>query len=108
MGHDLERLSRLLDDLAAERDVAERAALSAAEVELAETAAFLKAVVAARRLPSDAFVRRLGAPLAAARQHADQAGSRPTGRAGEASGARGTAQGDSTTPSPEGTAPHHT
>ena len=41
MRHDLERLNRLLDDLAAERDVAERAALSAADVELAETAAFL-------------------------------------------------------------------
>ena len=36
MGNDLERLNRLLDDLAAERDVAERAALSATDVELAE------------------------------------------------------------------------
>jgi hypothetical protein len=108
MGTDLERLNRLLDDLAAERDVVERAALSAADVELAETAAFLKAVDAARMLPSDAFVRRLGAQLAAARQNEDQAGSRPTGRAVEASGALGTAEGSSMTPSPEGTAPQNT
>jgi hypothetical protein len=108
MGNDLERLNRLLDDLAAERDVAERAALSAADVALAETAAFLKAVDAARLLPSDAFVRRLGAHLAAARQNDDQAGSRPTGRAVETSGALGTAEGDSLTPSPDSTAQHNT
>jgi hypothetical protein len=41
MGNDLERLNRWLDDLAAERDVAERAALSAADMVLAEMAAFL-------------------------------------------------------------------
>jgi hypothetical protein len=108
MGSDLERLNRLLDDLAAERDVAERAALSAADVALAETAAFLKAVDAARLLPSDAFVRRLGAHLAAALQNEDQAGSRPSDRAGEASGALGTTEGGSTTPSPESMAPHNT
>jgi hypothetical protein len=100
MGHDLERLNRLLDDLAAERDVAERAALCAADVELAQTAAFLKAVDAARLMPSAAFVRRLGAQLAAARQHEDQPASRPTGRAVEASGAPDTAAGGSRTPSP--------
>ncbi|HWE63117.1 MAG TPA: hypothetical protein VHB98_15495 [Chloroflexota bacterium] len=66
-GNRLERLNRLLDDLAAERDPAERAALSAAEVELAETAAFLKTVDAMRTTPGDAFVRRLGARLVAAR-----------------------------------------
>jgi hypothetical protein len=108
MGNDLERLNRLLDDLAAERDVAERAALSAADVALAETAAFLKAVDAARLIPSDAFVRRLGAHLAATCQNQDQAGSRPTGRPVEASGALGTAEGDSLTPSPDSTAPHNT
>ena len=76
MSHDLERLNRVLDDLAAERDVAERAALSAAEVELAAMAAFLKAADAARLRPSAAFVRRLGAHLAAARQTAEPSGSR--------------------------------
>ena len=100
MGNDLERLNRLLDDLAAERDVTERAALSAADVELAETAAFLKAVDAARLIPSAAFVRRLGAQLAAARQNEDQSRSRPTDRAVEASCTLGTAEGGSTTPSP--------
>jgi hypothetical protein len=108
MGADLERLNRLLDDLAAKRDVAERVALSAAHVELVETAALLKAVDAARLLPSQAFVRRLGAPLAAARQNEDQAGSRPTGRSVKASGALGTAEGDAMTPSPDSTAPHNT
>ena len=103
MGHDLERLNRVLDDLAAERDVAERTALSAAEVELAEMAAFLKAADAARLLPSAAFVRRLGAHLAAARQNEDQAGSRPTTRAVEAPAARGTTESGSLTPSPDST-----
>ena len=100
MGDDLERLNRLLDDLAAERDVAERAALAAADVQLAETAAFLKAVDAARLIPSAAFVRRLGAQLAAARQNEDQPGAHPTDRAVEASGALDTAEGGSTTPLP--------
>jgi len=100
MGHDLERLNRVLDDLAAERDVAERTALSAAEVELAEMAAFLKAADAARLLPSAAFVRRLGAQLAAARHNEEPSGSRPTDRAGEASGAPGTAEGGALTPAP--------
>ena len=108
MGNDLERLNRLLDDLAAERDVAERAALSAADVELAETAAFLKAMDAARLIPSDAFVRRLGAHLAAALQNEDQAGSHPTDRAVEASGALGTAEGGAMTPSPDSTAQRNT
>ena len=42
MDEDTERLNRVLDDLAAERDPRERAELSAADVELAQTAAFLK------------------------------------------------------------------
>jgi hypothetical protein len=108
MGHDLERLNRLLDDLAGERDVAERAALSAADAALAETAAFLKAGDAARLIPSAAFVQRLGAHLAAARQQEDQSGSRPTGRAVEASGALGTAEGGAATPSSDSTAQHDT
>jgi hypothetical protein len=45
MGHDLERLNRLLDDLAVEHDVAWRGALCAADGKLAQTAAFLNAVV---------------------------------------------------------------
>jgi hypothetical protein len=108
MGNDLERLNRLLDDLAAERDVAERAVLSAADVELAEAAAFLKAVDAARMIPSDAFVRRLGAQLATARQNEDQSGCRPTDRVVEASGALDTAEDGSMTPSPDSTAQRNT
>ena len=108
MSHDLERLNRVLDDLAAERDVAERAALSTAEVELAAMAAFLKAADAARLRPSAAFVRRLGAHLAAARQTAEPSGSRPTDRAVKASGALGTAAGGSLTPSPDSTAQRNT
>jgi hypothetical protein len=100
MSKDLERLNRLLDDLAVERDVAERAALCAADVELAQTAAFLKAVDAARLMPRAAFVQRLGAQLAAAHQNNDQSGSRPADRAVEVSGALDTADGGSLTPSP--------
>lgn len=74
MGDDLERLSRLLDDMAAERDPHDRSALSAAEAELAATAAFLKAADAARLAPDDAFVERLGAQIAA-RRHDGQADS---------------------------------
>lgn len=65
MADDLERLNRLLDDLAAERNPADRAALTADEVELAEMAAFLKAASAERSAPDEAFVERLGAQLAA-------------------------------------------
>jgi hypothetical protein len=108
MGNDPERLNRLLDDLAAERDVAERATLSAVDVELAETAAFFKAVDAARMIPSDAFVRRLGTPLAAAHPSEDQAGSHPTDRAVEASGAPGTLEVGSLTPSPHSTTQRNT
>ena len=53
MGNDVERLNRLLDDLAAERDVAERAALSAADVALAETAARLCFEHLRSRRPAD-------------------------------------------------------
>lgn len=42
MSDDLERLSRLLDDLAAERDPRDRADLTADEARLAETASLLK------------------------------------------------------------------
>ena len=65
MGDDLERLNRLLDDLAQERDPGDRAALSAEEVELAETAALLKAAHPERSTPDPEFVERLGARLGA-------------------------------------------
>ena len=66
MDEDPERLNRLLDDLAAERDPRDRAELSAADVELAQTAAFLKAAYGARSMPTEEFVERLGGQLAAA------------------------------------------
>lgn len=77
MDDETERLNRLLDDLAAERDPRERAELSAAEVELAQTAAFLKAAHGERSAPSEEFVDRLGRQLAAAssrKEHAQRAG----------------------------------
>lgn len=67
MGDDIERINRLLDDLAAERDPADRAALMADDVELAETAALLKAAAPDRVSPDAGFIERLGAQLAAAR-----------------------------------------
>lgn len=67
--NELERLNRVLDDLAAERDPRDRPFLTPAEAELAETAALLKAAGAdhGHDLPDDAFVQRLGATLAASR-----------------------------------------
>ena len=73
MDDDVERLNRLLDDLAAERDPRERAELSAADVELAQTAAFLKAAHGERSTPTEAFVERLGRQLAAASSAEEQA-----------------------------------
>ena len=67
MGDDLDRLSRLLDDLAQERDPAERAALSADDLELAETAALLKNARPDGVVPDEAFVERLAAQLSTAR-----------------------------------------
>src|SRR5579871_3188881 len=64
MGDDLERLNRLLDDLAAERSPAERASLSADDAELAQTAALLKAASPERSAPDEAFIERLRARLA--------------------------------------------
>lgn len=72
MSDDLERLSRLLDDLAAERDPRDRADLTADEARLAETASLLKGANGERVLPDDAFVEQLGARLAASR--ADEPG----------------------------------
>jgi hypothetical protein len=66
MDDDVERLNRLLDNLAAERDPRDRAELSASEVELAQTAAFLTAAHGERSTPTEEFVERLGRQLAAA------------------------------------------
>lgn len=72
MGDDLERLNRLLDDLAMERDPGDRTSLSAAEVELAETAALLKAASSERSAPDEAFIARLGAQVAVAAHATDE------------------------------------
>jgi hypothetical protein len=72
MDDDVERLTRLLDDLAVERDPRERAELSAAEVELAQTAAFLKAAHGERSTLSEELVERLGRQLAAASSTEEQ------------------------------------
>lgn len=71
MSDDVERLSRVLDDLAAERDPRDRADLSASEAELAETAALLKMAGGTRAAPSEEFLARLGAELAAVRASAE-------------------------------------
>jgi hypothetical protein len=73
MDDDPERLNRLLDDLAAERDPRDRAELSAADVELAQTAAFLKTAHGERSRPTEEFVERLGGQLAAAASAEEQA-----------------------------------
>jgi Rieske Fe-S protein len=72
MDDDLERLNRLLDDLAAERDPRDRAELSAADVELAQTAAFLKAAHGERSRPTEEFVDRLGGQVAAVSSSLEQ------------------------------------
>ena len=65
MGDDQERLSRFLDDLAAERSPEGRDAFSNEEADLARTAAFLKSAAPERAVPNEEFVARLGARLAA-------------------------------------------
>ena len=80
MDDDAERLNRLLDDLAAERDPRDRAGFSAGDVELAQTAAFLKAARGERTAPTAEFVARLGRQLAAAstsREQSQRAGPAP-------------------------------
>lgn len=69
MDDDLERVNRVLDDLAAERDPRDRADLLANEVMLAETAAWLKVAGGTRATPSAEFIDRLGARVAAATAH---------------------------------------
>jgi len=68
MSDDVERLNRVLDDLAAERDPRDRAALTPEDAELAEVAALLKSANFAHGQLDDVFVERLGARLSAARQ----------------------------------------
>jgi len=77
MSDEVERLSRVLDDLAAERDPRERAALSPDEAELAATASLLKGARPEHGLPGEDFVERLGARLSAARTGLDEAGAAP-------------------------------
>ena len=72
MDDDPERLNRLLDDLAAERDPRDRVELSAADVELAQTAAFLKAAHGERSTPTEEFVEQLGGQMAAASSSREQ------------------------------------
>ena len=55
----IERLNRVLDAFAAERDPANRVELTADEVALAQTAAFLKTVARHTTVPRDAFLDRL-------------------------------------------------
>src|SRR5713226_5189656 len=61
---ELERLSQVLDDLAAERDPALRHELSADELELLHTAALLKAASPEASEPRSEFIEQLGAKLA--------------------------------------------
>jgi len=68
MSDDMERLNRVLDDLAAERDPRDRAALTPEDAELAEVAALLKRANFAHGQPDEVFVERLGERLSAARQ----------------------------------------
>lgn len=65
MSDDLERLNRVLDDLAAERDPRDRACLSSDEAELAEMAALLKAARDEPATPDADFVETLAARIAA-------------------------------------------
>jgi Rieske Fe-S protein len=65
MSDEVERLNRVLDDLAAERDPVDRATLSQSEIRLAETAAFLKsAAPGSSEEPDPRFVEQLAARLA--------------------------------------------
>jgi Rieske Fe-S protein len=63
MSDELERLSDILDDLAAERDPATRQELSADELELVRTAAFLKAARPDAMQPRAGFMDELAARL---------------------------------------------
>lgn len=65
MSDELERLNRVLDDIVAERDPADRATLSDDEVKLAQMAAFLKTTGPRGCDPDPRFVERLAARLSA-------------------------------------------
>ncbi len=79
MSDDVERLNRVLDDLAAERDPRDRAALTPEDADLAAVAALLKRANPAHGRADDVFVERLGARLSAARQgqESEQEGAEP-------------------------------
>jgi len=82
MSDDVERLNRVLDDLAAERDPRDRAALTPEDAELAEVAALLKGANPAHGRPGDLFVERLGAARRGAAGTGARAGADGTRRAG--------------------------
>jgi hypothetical protein len=65
MSDEVERLNRVLDDIGAERDPADRATLSDDEVKLAQAAAFLKTAAPWSGEPDPRFVERLSARLSA-------------------------------------------
>ncbi|HWE63512.1 MAG TPA: Rieske (2Fe-2S) protein [Chloroflexota bacterium] len=79
MSDELERLNRVLDDLAAERDPHDRHALSAEDASLAQTAAFLKAAAPDRGMPNERFVERLSARVIAMREQSATATTSVTG-----------------------------
>lgn len=83
MSDDLERLTRLLDDLAAEREPEDRRSLSGDEIELLQTAAFLKAASPERSTPDEQFIERLGARLAALQAPAEPASPAATAANGD-------------------------
>jgi Rieske Fe-S protein len=74
MGDDLERLNSVLDDLAAEHDPALRSSLTTDELQLVQTAAFLKAANPGHLAPSDAFVERMAAQVRDQRSKQDEGG----------------------------------
>jgi hypothetical protein len=67
MDDEVDRLNRLLDDLAAERNLRDHGTLTPDEVILVRTAAALKAAHSIHSEPTDAFLDRLAARLTAAR-----------------------------------------
>ncbi|MDB5076328.1 MAG: cbcV [Chloroflexi bacterium] len=82
MTSEFDRLSNIIDDLAAERDPSARAELSAAEAELASTAAMLRAGAIDRMSPSDDFVEALAARISAQQSQEQRPSDVPAGRKG--------------------------
>jgi Rieske Fe-S protein len=65
MSDDLERLSNVIDDLAADRSPSARRDLTSDEAQLTSTAAFIRSGTEERLVPRDAFVESLAARLSA-------------------------------------------